>query len=91
MISSLLLCFDPMLVLLICVEVFGMLIEEFRRIFCAGIRSRGEGRSDLGVLERSFSKFSKKESRGERPAAFPPKPAKGRRRWGGLAFKAGGL
>ena len=33
MISSLLLCFDPMLVLLICVEVFGVLIEEFRRIF----------------------------------------------------------
>ena len=24
----------------------------------------------MGVLERSFSKFSKKESRGERPAAF---------------------
>ena len=46
-----------------------------------GIRSRGEGRSDLGILERRFFEIFEEGVEGEkgrlkagtRPAAFPPK------------------
>ena len=49
MISSLLLCFDPMLMLLICVEVFGVLIEEFRRSLCWNSKYEGLG-FEIGVF-----------------------------------------
>ena len=54
MISSLLLCFDPRLVLLICVEVFGVLIEEFRRIFVLEFEVEGFGVRNWGVWMMFF-------------------------------------
>ena len=57
MISSLLLCFDPMSMLLICVEVFGVLIEEFRRIFVLEFEVGGFGVRNWGVWMMFFRRM----------------------------------
>ena len=56
--------------------------------------NRSEGRSGLGMVERSFFEFVEEGDEGKkgrlkagiRPATFPPKPAQGRRPLAGLGL-----